>query len=181
MADKPAQHGLGRGGYPPPVEYRWKPGQSGNPKGRPAAGAVVLEHINALTSCDAIEADLLKIVRSKKEPIARRMAAKRLLAAIEHSDLADFDSVLAGEVKLSELRDGGVDTSVVKRIKSKSRVNHDANGDPETVIEREIELHDRSAGGFDQVLDRTIGKPTQALNLEQKSDINITVSYVGDE
>jgi len=29
------KQGLGRGGNPPPKEYQWKPGQSGNIKGRP--------------------------------------------------------------------------------------------------------------------------------------------------
>jgi len=36
---KPPQNkgktGRGRGGSIPPIEYRWKPGQSGNPGGRP--------------------------------------------------------------------------------------------------------------------------------------------------
>ena len=33
--DKPADHGKNKGRPEPPKEHRWKPGQSGNPSGRP--------------------------------------------------------------------------------------------------------------------------------------------------
>src|SRR5690242_5823000 len=46
----PAQQGKKRprGNGNPPAAYRFKPGQSGNPAGRPAAGAAVKEWLNIM-------------------------------------------------------------------------------------------------------------------------------------
>jgi hypothetical protein len=51
-ADQAIQH-AGKVGIVPPVETRWKPGQSGNPKGRPAVGATMLEWLNELAPLSA--------------------------------------------------------------------------------------------------------------------------------
>ena len=37
--------GAGKGGVVPPVETRWKPGQSGNPNGRPKGAATSFERV----------------------------------------------------------------------------------------------------------------------------------------
>jgi hypothetical protein len=45
------QHGAGNGGVVPPVDRRWKPGQSGNPAGRPKnAGATKKEWLNTFAA-----------------------------------------------------------------------------------------------------------------------------------
>ncbi len=36
MADSPSDHGTSARQGVPPIEYRWKPGESGNPGGRPS-------------------------------------------------------------------------------------------------------------------------------------------------
>jgi hypothetical protein len=78
MSDKPPAHqGKTPGGRVPvpPAEYRFKPGQSGNPRGRPAAGAVLKEWINAMTTWP-----LDKIRAVLKDPKARaaKIAAARV-------------------------------------------------------------------------------------------------------
>jgi hypothetical protein len=40
-----AADGAGRGGVIPPIETRWQPGQSGNPKGRPKGAATSFERV----------------------------------------------------------------------------------------------------------------------------------------
>ena len=37
--------GAGKGGIVPPIETRWKPGQSGNPNGRPKGAATSFERV----------------------------------------------------------------------------------------------------------------------------------------
>jgi hypothetical protein len=77
MSDKPPAHqGKTPGGRVPvpPAEYRFKPGQSGNPRGRPAAGAVLKEWINAMTTwpLDKIRAVL------KPEDVRAKIVAARV-------------------------------------------------------------------------------------------------------
>lgn len=67
-------------GVVPPVEHRWKPGQSGNPEGRPAAGATVKEWWNALQ--DATFPELVALANDPQTPAAKRAAAVDWLVAI---------------------------------------------------------------------------------------------------
>lgn len=149
-----------------------EPGEVRNPNGRKAAGLYVTEWVNVLAN--EPESTLRKIVRDVSLPTTKRMAAKRLLNAIESTDLADFEPLLKGETSLQKLRESGIDTSVVKKIKAKSKVNLDADGEPETVMEREIELHDRSGDDFDRILDRTVGKPKQETTITHDGAIRTT-------
>jgi hypothetical protein len=58
----------------------WKPGQSGNPKGRPRTGMSLAERVRALVDPDEMIAAMLAIARDKKKPDATRMAAWGWLA-----------------------------------------------------------------------------------------------------
>jgi hypothetical protein len=98
-------------GVTPPVANRFKPGQSGNPAGRPAAGARVIEAWHNLA--DKSVQELTNLVENPNTGWARKVAAQQMLKAL------------------------------------------DAENDPEQA--------GRSA---DRVLDRTVGKPTQAITVD---------------
>jgi hypothetical protein len=152
--------GAGNGGIVPPVEARFKPGESGNPAGRKSAGATIKEQFNWLAEQDLNEAEVRKIARDKSLPWTRRAAAERILRTLEAGDLADMEPALRGEKDLTTLRSEGVNTEIVKKIKVKTRVTPDG----EEVIEREMELHDRAGTDIDRILDRTEGKPAQSVD-----------------
>src|SRR5688572_3978311 len=148
-----------RSGTEPPREHRWKPGQSGNPNGRPSAGATLREWINVLAARSCTESQLRRIARNGKLPWPKRAAAERILRTLEAGDLADMEAFLRGDQTLDQLREGGVNTEVVKRCRTKVRVA--AGG--EEVIEREIELHDRGGEAFDRIVNHTDGRPTARI------------------
>lgn len=157
---KPAEQGGRR--PPPPPEHRFKPGQSGNPKGRaPNAGATLREWINQLAAKDLTEQQLRRTARDPKAPWTKRAAAERVLRTLEHGDLADMQEFLDGEKNLVDLRNMGINTEVIKRSKARRRTCTDKAGNVEVTVERELELHDRAGGDFDRVSDRTDGRPTQ--------------------
>ena len=66
-------------GVVPPPEHRWKPGQSGNPRGRKAAGLSVKEWFNVMATWDRDQ--LQKVVDDRKESIERVSAARTWLTA----------------------------------------------------------------------------------------------------
>jgi hypothetical protein len=74
---KPA--GSGNGGIIPPISGRFKPGQSGNPAGRPNAGAVLKEWFNEMTKYTALE--LQEVLDDPDAPRAKVAAARRWLLA----------------------------------------------------------------------------------------------------
>jgi hypothetical protein len=61
-------------------ETQFRPGQSGNPAGRPAAGASVVEWMNLMAEWP--EAQLREVADDPAAPVNRRAAAQRWLAAI---------------------------------------------------------------------------------------------------
>jgi hypothetical protein len=151
----------------------FKPGESGNPKGRPSAGAAVKEWINLLAGKDLTEDDWWEILRNKKEPGNKRYAALHLIRGLENPDIADFEPLLDGQMSLRELRAQGFNTSLVKKTKRKERQIPQGEGqDPIVVVEREIELYDRSGNAFDRIMDRTEGRPRES----QELDINVKVA-----
>ena len=58
----------------------WQPGQSGNPRGRPAAGASVIEWMNLMAEWP--EEKIEAMAEDPQAPANKRIAARRLLAAI---------------------------------------------------------------------------------------------------
>lgn len=152
---------------------RFKPGHSGNPKGKPAGGPEINGRINELICGKATEVDLRQIVFDKKEPIARRMAAVTLLKAIEYGDLADFEDVRNGKKTLRDLKTEGMSTDIVKKLKTKTREINREGQSPIIETEVEIELHDRSGENFDRIMDRTDGKAVQPIEVQFKAFLGI--------
>ena len=79
-----ASEGAGKGGVIPPIETRWKPGQSGNPKGRPKGAATSFERVleqelERQVEGDSAQGDDGRISR-------RRRLVRALLAAVERGD-----------------------------------------------------------------------------------------------
>lgn len=131
---------------------------------KPSAGLSVREWVNSMQDWE--EADLRKVCFDRKLPWTKRLAAKRMLHAIENPDLADFNDYLEGGVDLIDLRDKGIDTALVKKAKVKTRTIERDGAEPIVEVEREIELHERSADDFDRLLDQTAGKPIQPVALD---------------
>ena len=68
---KPKQHATNRGRFPLPLEKRWKPGQSGNPKGRPKL-------ILTLNERKARLSELARIGDNKSNPVEAIRELNRL-------------------------------------------------------------------------------------------------------
>jgi hypothetical protein len=154
----------GRGGVVPPAEHQFPPGVSGNPKGRPPnAGSTMREWVNQLVAAQSTEADLRKLARDPHAPVAKRNAAINLLFTIELPDPADFQEVLSGEKTLADLRDEGVATHMVKKIKCKRLTTTTAKGHQSEQEDYELELHNRAGDAFDRIVGHTDGTPTQRV------------------
>jgi hypothetical protein len=83
--------------------------------------------------------------------------------------MADMEPILDGRMSLAELRESGVNTEVIRKVKTKTRsVPGDESGAIET--EREIELHDRAGKDLSLIMDRTLGLPTQAIDVTSKGN-----------
>jgi hypothetical protein len=145
--------GAGNGGTIPPVEHRFKSGNPGGP-GRKTCGASLREHLNYLANDETMTEEKLRgIVNDKRSQWARRAAAQRVLRSIETGDLADME----GDESLEELRAKGVNTEVIKRLRTR-RVK-DKDGREE--VTREIELHDRGGEEFDRLCGQTDISPSE--------------------
>jgi len=137
----------------------WKKGEAPPRAGRPTAGATIREWINQLAANESTEEQLREVARNKREPWTKRAAAERILRTLESGDLADMEKVLEGEQTLSQLRESGTNTEIIKKIKVRHRTTK--AGDHE--VEREIELFDRAGSDFDRVVDTTAGRPVQPV------------------
>jgi hypothetical protein len=143
----------------PPVATRFQAGQSGNPAGRKSAGAQIRDWLTTLADADA---DELRKITKGKGPVAKQIAAVRLLRARESADLADFEALTQGKATLSELKAAGVDTSVIKKAKA-------------TETGLEVELHDRSLAEAAFVVEQTDGRATQQIQMQGGAQMAIQV------
>ena len=92
----------GNGGTVPPAEHRWKPGESGNPEGRPVAGASVREWFNQMAGWPM--ARIAAVANDLNAPAAKVAAAQRWLGAVEfgkegREELADICDRTEGKPK----------------------------------------------------------------------------------
>lgn len=153
-------------------------GEARNPEGRKTMGAYISECLNQLAADpDITELELRKIAKDKTYEKNMRAAAHYYLLLMERPDIADFEVVLDGQKSLVELRNDGVDTAIVKKMKQKTRSIPNPAGGETTEVEREIELHDRSLDAFNVVLARTDGRPHETKEVE----VNVSVSQLTDE
>jgi hypothetical protein len=70
--------GSGYGGTIPPIHQRWKPGQSGNPKGRPNFGNSWLEWVHTMSAYS--DEELQAVADDRLAPVLKRGAAMDLQA-----------------------------------------------------------------------------------------------------
>jgi hypothetical protein len=150
-----------------------QPGEARNPNGRKSAGATIREWVNSFAEADLNIDQLRKIAKDPKEGWTRRAAAERIIRTMESGDLADFEDVIQGRTGLKDLRQSGIITEVVKKLRQKSRRVPVGDGETEEIIEREIELHDRAGADFDRVVEQTDGTPVQRQAITQHSSITI--------
>ena len=155
----------------PPEHTRWKPGQSGNLKGRPSAGSSIKEAMNDMAASQLCPAELRAIMNNPLSPVIHIAAARELLLMADGGDLADFEEVMKGNETLIEARSRGVNTALLKKIKRRSRrveaVGGSKDGENiETEFECDVELRDRAGEHIDRVMDRTDGRPTQSMKVD---------------
>ncbi|MDB5320579.1 MAG: hypothetical protein JWN40_2210 [Phycisphaerales bacterium] len=162
---KPVKEGISPiSGTAPPVEFQFKPGESGNPRGRQSAGTTLKEWVNVFATSELTAEQVRRIARDAKAPWTKRAAAERVLRTLEHGDLAEMEALLDGKQSLQELNAAGVNTEVIKKIKVRRRTIPTGEGKPpEVEVEREVELHDRAGEDFDRICDRTEGTPKQSV------------------
>ena len=79
-----ATDAAGNGGVIPPVETRWKPGQSGNPKGRPKGSATSFERVLEQELDRQVQGD--PTLGDDGHISRRRRIVRALLAAVERGD-----------------------------------------------------------------------------------------------
>lgn len=161
----------------PPKEHRIKPGEVRNPNGRPPAGLKLKEWLNIFASQSLGEDELRAIAKDKTASWDKRAAACRALRTLENPDLAEFEGYVAGQKTLDELRQAGIDTTAVKKVKERRQVTRCiADGKQlEETVTREIELHDRAGEDFDRICDRTDGKPKQSMDVNTSGDVRFTL------
>jgi hypothetical protein len=79
-----AADGAGKGGVIPPVATRWRPGQSGNPRGRPKGAATSFERVLEQELERQVDGD--PTLGDDERISRRRRLVRALLAAVERGD-----------------------------------------------------------------------------------------------
>lgn len=165
-----------RKGEFPSRKDQFPPGVSGNPNGRKTAGASLCEWLNSFAEQELTEADLRVIARDVKAPWTKRAAAERVLRTMEAGDVADMGPLLDGSMSPEQLREAGINTAVIKKIKTKTRTLYRGNEAEGVEVEREVELHDRAGVDFDRIADRTAGKPINRVDVAGEVDVTFTLN-----
>lgn len=166
-----------KSGYGTPAQIAnlrppWSSGVSGNPEGRKTMGAYLREELNSLATDEGLSEDKLRRIAKDKEAHPRkRAAAVRALRMIELPDMADFAGLVRGENNLEELRAMGVNTELIKKFEQTTRASPTGKGDGEVeeIIQRKIELYDRSGEDFDRCTNQTAGNPTQPIEADVRN------------
>lgn len=124
-----AVKGAGYGGNVPPPEFRWKKGQSGNPKGRTHGAATVRNWLSIMANW---RLDRVKSVLTARHVRTAKVIAARLLVDAASQDRTKVGTPIAG---------------------------------PE----------------FDRFMDRTMGKPTQSVELTGKDGNPLAIEANGNK
>jgi hypothetical protein len=144
--DAPAEQGKKKAGGKgkPPVEFRFQPGQSGNPAGRPKnAGSSVREWVNQLAEMPL--AEVRKVAESETEAPTKIMAAKQIIDACSNATL-ESGMPIRGQAfdRICDRTDG----------KPKQSIDHTSDGKPMLAAvlndPESIELAHRLAERFPQ-------------------------------
>lgn len=144
------------------------PAQKGNPGGPgrpPNAGRSIKEKMNDYVSQGLTREQLAKIRDSRLAKVADVAAAVRLLRMMEDPDIAEYANLIDGSADLMTLRERGIDTRSIRKFKQRSRQVAVGDGNFETVIDREIELYDRSLADAKLVIEQTDGAPVGTVNV----------------
>lgn len=168
-----------RSGVVPPVAHRFK---KGNPGGRRPIGSSVRDWMNILQG--ASRATLEKIAKRPGRGSAKVIAAVRVLRAMEHPDVADYDAITEEGLTAAQARAKGINTAPIKRVKVKRRTIEREGQEPIVEIEREIELRDTALQESEFVTNQTGGTPTKTINVQGGADLappQIIVRMVGDD
>lgn len=166
-------------GTTPPVEHRFTKDNKAGGGRKPNAGNTIKECINSLSAKGLTRSELATIARSNVRPSTEVIAAGRLLEAMERPDLADFTELVSGEKTLRQVRDDGIDTAVLKKVKETSRYVPSGDGEYDREVTREVEAHDRSRAASVALLEQTDGKPSQTIDITGPPAIFLTVNVLG--
>lgn len=152
----------------------WQPGQSGNMAGRKPAGLNIKEWHNQISNAFDRGELTIEGVReiAKSDPNGnRRVAAIQWVEATTRGDVASYEPFLTGEKSLTELQSAGVDTSALKKVSVKRYESGEGNK-KETSEHVTIELRHPAGEASDRIMDRTIGKPVQHVEVA-KVDLDV--------
>jgi hypothetical protein len=118
-------HGENRekvGPYHPPREYRWKPGQSGNPAGRPKSARIISDRITELLEATEIAGKKLPKGQKAADLVARKILelALRGNVAIIRELLDRMEGRVAGDDR------GQQDDAAATLVKAVLQMQEDA-------------------------------------------------------
>jgi hypothetical protein len=153
----------------------WKPGESGNVKGRPSAGAALREWGNILGEAELTEQELRDIAGDPKAPMLKRAAADRMLR-LYMPPLSRYEPLTTGDKTLEEMESAGVDTAAIKKIKTRQEYDKDGKLVATT---RELELHNLAGDEYDRLCEQTAGKPEQPITGNLGIPTSITMNVLG--
>ncbi len=118
---------------------------------------IVARYFNGMSRRKLHHTKLRAIVRNVNLPQLKRAAAERLLRTVDSVSIADFEEYCNGRATLKELGAAGVNVDALRKVKQTTK--------SDGTVTREVELFDRAGEELDRIMDRTIGKPAQAVQV----------------